>query len=588
LEPEAVRPFLDPLLRKLAQILESTTKRSIQEMATAAIAATAVAAEEDFIPYLDGVATLMTKMMALTEEKMFSLRGRAIECMGHVAIAVGKDNFRPHFVVTMRHACDGLTLDSTDLHEFAYALFANLSKVMGEEFSPCLPELVPHLLEVIGKDDGCFEAIARENQNQFAGLEDSDDEDAGGDVMLQVRTGMLDAKKGAITAIGELSEHCQAAFVPFLYQTLPLLQAAATNWHPRIKSEVASALPSLVVAIVAAEHAGTITWEKGDIAGVNPMSPRTIVIVTAVLNQLVDLMDDDDVETVGKACEGLTAVIDSCGPHALSIVANKCLENTLKLLKKEAPCQLSEDIEDFDDDDDDDDHELFMTSVCDLVGTFAQVMGSHFVQYLPQFLPAVCLYAKSSRPVTDRSMSLGCLGELAQALQGGLKDHWQTIYLPVILAGIADPDDNVKHNAAFCAGICCEGLGNLIVADYAQILQAIGTLFSIDPNKADASASCVDNAAAAICRMILTCPESVPIDQVLPALLKVLPLKNDLVENETVFKCLLGLIQINHPQVAVNSAEIKRVLHEATMEGSLVDDEEKVKLKLALGAPALA
>jgi len=164
LEPDAVRPFLDPLLRKLALMLESTTKRSIQEMATAAIAATAVAAEEDFIPYLDGVATLMTKMMALTEEKMFSLRGRAIECMGHVAIAVGREKFRPYFAETMRHACEGLALDSTDLHEFAYALFANLSKVMGPEFSPCLPELVPHLLEVIKKDDGCFEAVAKENQ----------------------------------------------------------------------------------------------------------------------------------------------------------------------------------------------------------------------------------------------------------------------------------------------------------------------------------------------------------------------------------------------------------------------------------------
>ena len=71
-------------------------------MATAAIAATAVAAKEDFIPYIDGVATLMTKMMALKEEKMFSLRGRAIECMGHVAIAVGREKCTPHFVETMR------------------------------------------------------------------------------------------------------------------------------------------------------------------------------------------------------------------------------------------------------------------------------------------------------------------------------------------------------------------------------------------------------------------------------------------------------------------------------------------------------
>jgi importin-4 len=157
LEPEAVRPLLDPLVKKLAAMLESTNKRSVQEMAVAALAATAVAAEEEFTPYVGGVATLMTKCMAVTEERLYSLRGRALECMGHMAIAVGRETFRPYFQVTMECACEGLTRDSTDLHEFAYAVFANLAKVMKEEFSPALPDLVPHLVNVIGQEEGQLE-----------------------------------------------------------------------------------------------------------------------------------------------------------------------------------------------------------------------------------------------------------------------------------------------------------------------------------------------------------------------------------------------------------------------------------------------
>lgn len=157
LEPDAVRPLLDSLVRKLASMLERTSKRSVQEMAVAALAATAVAAEEEFTPYVGGVATLMAKCMALTEEKLYSLRGRALECMGHMAIAVGRDTFRPYFQVTMECACDGLTRDSTDLHEFAYAVFANLAKVMKDEFAPALAELVPHLVQVIGTDEGQLE-----------------------------------------------------------------------------------------------------------------------------------------------------------------------------------------------------------------------------------------------------------------------------------------------------------------------------------------------------------------------------------------------------------------------------------------------
>jgi importin-4 len=157
LEPQAVRPMLDSLVRKLAAMLEGTTKRSVQEMAVAAMAATAVAAEEEFTPYVAGVASLMEKLMVLHEERLFSLRGRALECMGHMAIAVGRDTFRPYFQATMQCACEGLTTNSTDLQEFAYAVFANLAKVMKDEFAPALPDLVPHLIQVIGTDEGQLE-----------------------------------------------------------------------------------------------------------------------------------------------------------------------------------------------------------------------------------------------------------------------------------------------------------------------------------------------------------------------------------------------------------------------------------------------
>lgn len=171
LEPEGVRPLLDPLVRKLASMLEATSKRSVQEMTVAALAATAVAAEEEFAPYVVGVASLMSKLMELREEKTYSLRGRALECMGHIAIAVGKEHFRPYFGPTMQCACEGLTFDSTDLHEFAYAAFANLAKVMGDEFAPVLGELVPHLVTVISQDEGSFEQAEEEQVRSLMGCQ---------------------------------------------------------------------------------------------------------------------------------------------------------------------------------------------------------------------------------------------------------------------------------------------------------------------------------------------------------------------------------------------------------------------------------
>jgi len=597
LEPDAVRPLLDPLVRKLAAMLEATTKRSVQEMAVAALAATAVAAEEEFTPYVSGVASLMTKLMTLTEERMFSLRGRALECMGHMAIAVGKDTFRPYFTQTMQCACEGLALDSTDLHEFAYAVFANLAKVMGEEFAPVLPDLVPHLITVIGADEGQVETVEEtEKTGQFGALDDSDneDEDGTGNYVLHVRTALLEAKKGAITAIGEMAAHTGPAFVPHLEEAMTVLQKAANNWHPLIKCEVAEALPSMVVPIVAAHHEGDVNWEKANVTA-NPMSEATSTIVSAVLTELIALMKDDDKSTAGKACEGVQSVIELCGPYALIPVARECLEHTYDLLAKKAPCQRGEEFADGVTGDaadalaglleEDDDHDSFMTSVCDLVGSFARVMGSHFTQYLTQFLPAICAYANSSRPPSDRSMAMGCLSELAQELEGSILDHWESVFLPAILAGLADPDDNVKRNAVFCAGVCCENLKDSIVNQYPQLLQSISPLFSIDANAGgESSAACMDNAAAAVSRMIMASPTHVPLSQVLPALLSVLPLKTDMTENDTVYTCLLGLLQMNHADILAKKDDLRRIFTEATSEASKVDDELQTKLKLAMQA----
>jgi len=422
-------------------------------------------------------------------------------------------------------------------------------------------------------------------QGEYGGLDDSDGEDENGNYVIQVRTALLEAKKGAITAVGEIGAHCGAAFVPFLDKTIPLLQKAASNWHPLIKSEVADAFPSMILPVIASEHDGSVEWKKGDIAAASPLTAPTTAIVNIVLKELMGLMKDDDKETAGKACDAVQSIIETCGPHALGPVANECLETVHALLTKSAPCQIGEGAEELFDEDDDD-HDSFMTSVCDLVGAFCRVMGDHFAQYLPQFLPAICSFAKSSRPTSDRAMALGCLGEIAQELGDAVKPYWKDVFLPAILAGLADPDDNVKRNAAFCSGVSCEGLGDFVAGDYTQLLQAVGQLFGIDSTVSDTSAAAVDNACACVCRMIMASPSNVPLSQVLPVMLSKLPLKNDQTENESVFKCLLGLLQMNHVDAMASKAEIKRVFTEATAEGSKVDDETQQKLKMAL--PALS
>ena len=176
-------------------------------------------------------------------------------------------------------------------------------------------------------------------------------------------------------------------------------------------------------------------------------------------------------------------------------------------------------------------------------------------------------------------MAIGWLSEVAQELEGAIMDYWKPVFLPATTAGLSDPSDDVKRNAAFCAGVCCEKLREHVVADYPEILQALEPLFRIDASSSDSAAACVDNAAACIARMIIASPGSMPMAQVLPALLSLLPLKTDMTENETVYSCLIGLIEANVPEAMSQKSQFLRVFTEATAPGSKVEDEIQAKLK---------
>lgn len=600
LEPTAVRPLLDQLVRKLANMLEATTKRSVQEMAVAALAATAVAAEEDFTPYVPGVATLMMKLMLIRDVNLHTLRGRALECMGHMAIAVGKETFTPYFPNTMQCALEGLTMDSTDLQEFAYAVFANLAKVMKEDFSPALSELVPFLIQVIEQDEGQLQPADDDDDDEgFKGLNESDDEDdddhngkidnddddddeegGGGDgknMVLHVRTALLDVKKGAITALGEMAAHTGTSFCPYLEQSMQVLQKAASNWHPLIKAEVAEALVSLVIPSIAAYHNGEVQWTKGDMSNVTYLSGHTTAIVHAVLTEELALMRDEEKSVVSKACDAIQSIIDLTGPSSLIPIMNEVFTATHEILIKVSPCQTAEAMYG-ELPDDDDDHDTVMQGACDLIASYCRVMGKAFQPYLAQFLPAICEYAKASRPSSDRSMAVGCLSEIAQECENAITDYWTSVFLPAILSGLSDDDENVQRNAAFCAGMCCEHLqvGN----DYMIILQHLSPIFSMNGEENESIMACIDNAAAAVARMIMSSPQYIPMQQVLPVFFNVLPLKTDMTENETIYNCILQ--HIPNDMIVLYSNDIQRIFTTACSPESKVDNEIQLKLQHAL------
>jgi hypothetical protein len=89
----------------------------------------------------------------------------------------------------------------------------------------------------------------------------------------------------------------------------------------------------------------------------------------------------------------------------------------------------------------------------------------------------------------------------------------------------------------------------------------------------------VDNAAAAVARMIVTGAAHVPLEHVLPVLLSAMPLKVDFDETPITFKCLNGLVQSQNPAIMNLMPQVLEVYANALAEKSNVEEEVQTEVK---------
>jgi len=144
------------------------------------------------------IVSSLAPMLMNTEPANFGVRGRSLECLGHVAVAIGSDHFARYFEGGMQSAIQALELEDDDLKEHSYVFFANTSRVMGPLFQPYLDRLVPLLLDVVMES----ELVAYEDEDEDEEDNNDDDEEQPSNVFINGRDGFVNNKKAALTALG--------------------------------------------------------------------------------------------------------------------------------------------------------------------------------------------------------------------------------------------------------------------------------------------------------------------------------------------------------------------------------------------------
>uniref|UniRef100_A0A7N9B1U3 Importin 4 n=1 Tax=Mastacembelus armatus TaxID=205130 RepID=A0A7N9B1U3_9TELE len=537
-----IEPYLPTLMDTMLSALNSTENLKIKELAVSAIGAIANAAKTLLVPYFTQVIESLKDFLTTTTDEMRSVQTQSLDTLSVLARTIGEDVFSPLAAECVQLGLNLIeTCDDPDLRRCTYSLYSAVSTVSPDCLTPHLTAITTVMLLALKSNEGIMAHF--EDDKTFVLLDDDDDEeDKDIDDVLEdeteadvhdiagfsVENAYIAEKEDACDALGEISLDCFATCGPInlgpcsclFYLTLPILSAfGAMGQFCRAQHKV---------------------WTENPTEVNHQALQKLLDVVIPCFVEAV--RTENERQVVMGILETMNSVIKSCkeevfrNPSRLKEISHVISD----VLKKKTACQDGGGYES----DDEEQQAEYDAMLQEFAGEGIPLLASSvpadiFAPFLNDLLPLIMSKAKFSCTVADRSFSVGTIGEILQALgsvSGGQRvaGRLSNRLLPVLVAGVKDSDPEVRNNSVFGLGCLAEVAGSIVVSYPSYFFLSLSSDLRV-----------IDNLCAALCRMIMSNVGAVPLEQVVPALVAHLPLKQDLEENKTVSSCLAMLYKHN-------------------------------------------
>ncbi|XP_068437887.1 importin-4 isoform X2 [Clinocottus analis] len=545
-----IEPYLPTLMETMLSALNNSENLKIKELAVSSIGAIANAAKGLLVPYFPPVIESLKSFLTTTTEEMRSLQTQSLDTLSVVARTIGNDVFSPLAAECVQLGLNLTeTIDDPDLRRCTYTLYSAVSTVSPDCLTPHLTAITTVMLLALKSNEGIMAHVEEDKTFVLLDEDDDDDKEVKEDHFLEdeteadihdvteftVENAYIDEKEDACNALGEIAFSTGAAFQPFLESSFQQVYGMRDFPHEDVRGAAFGAMGQFCRA----QHK---VWKE------NPTEANhqaLLKLLDLVLPSFVEAVQkEDERQVVMDILETMNNVIKSCKEEAFKNPVH--LKNIscviVDVLKKKTVCQGGN----FDEADDEDQQAEYDALLQEYAGEgipilAASVPAGNFAPYLNNLLPLLISKAKPTCTVADRSFSVGTIGEILQALAsvtGGqaVASKLSNRLLPVLVAGVRDSDPEVRNNSVFGLGCLAQATGPLGITDYPMMLSVFSNMLTRESDR-----RVIDNLCAALCRMIMSNVDAVPLEQVVPALVAHLPLKMDMEENKTVFTCLAML-----------------------------------------------
>ncbi|EDO35645.1 predicted protein [Nematostella vectensis] len=566
-----LHPYLDSILAKLEAVLSAKLQELLQrgtklvmEQVVTTLATVANTVEEKFAPHYDRFMPSLKYIVQNSNSTDYRLlRGKTIECISFIGLAVGKDKFLPdaseimQLLLKTQTDIDSLEADDPQV-SYMISAWARMCKIMGTEFTQYMPLVMPPLMKVASiKPEVAIIDTDDPKSNQYSEDEGWQLISLGDQQKFGINTVGLEEKSTACQMLVLYAKELKEGFAPYAEEVVQLMVPLLKFYfHELVRSAAAESFPYLLeCAKFKGEAAVRQMW----------------AYICSDLLKAVRSEPDSDIQII--FLENFAKCVETLGNGCLTLdFFNMLVEIIQEVLRAHRERQLERQNkrkdEDYDEEVEQDlqDETKLTQLICFPMNQIADVMhavlGTHKEEAIPfweRLLQDFHALIAPERSEADKQWGLCVFDDVIEHF-GTASFAYKDYFLSSMLNYCIDKSAPVRQAA-------CYGVGIMPISskEYAQACaDALPLLVRVinDPqSRSRENINATENAISAVTKICKFNHGNINVDDVIPTWLSWLPIIEDKEEATHVYGYLCDLIEANHPlALGTDNSNLPRIL----------------------------
>ncbi|KAJ0181346.1 hypothetical protein K1T71_003431 [Dendrolimus kikuchii] len=575
--------YLEPLMSKLELILTTKFKELVErgtklvlEQIVTTIASVADTVEKDFVGYYDRLMPCLKYIIlnAKTDE-LKMLRGKTIECVSLIGLAVGEEKFLSDasdiMDMLLKTHTEGEQLPADDPQtSYLISAWSRICRIMGKKFAQYLPMVMEPVMrtaamkpEMALLDNDDLETIEGDLDWHFVQLGEQQN--------FGIKTAGLEDKASACDMLVCYARELKEAFSEYAEDVVKLMVPMLRFYfHDNVRSAAAESLPYLL--------------ECARIRG-----PQYIQGMWAyILPELLKAIDSEPEQEVQvELLNSLAKCIELLGTGCLSDemmaevlrILNKLLVEHFERATERHQKRTDEDYDEVVEEqlaDEDNDDIYSLSRVADVVHALMSAYRDAFYPHLDTLLPHLVQLLAPNRPYADRQWAI-CIFDDVIEFGGPACVKYQEIFLEPMLGGLTAAEAEVRQAAAYGCGVLAQFGGAQFAGACARAVPLLAALIAHPDSRSVDNLNATENAISAVAKIIKYNHTQINRDEIIRHWLTWLPVTEDTEEAPHVYSLLCELAASGHAALATPDApqRVIATLAEAFLKDA-VDPENPV------------